>query len=96
MSNPILLLQKAVRPKEKGRRRTSDWCAISMEDYKFLSIDEITGREFLFITDTTREECYVKKTANCRLCEAIYALWTKDKLRGKRQNGPIWKGAVRH
>ena len=53
MSSVVAIVQKVVQPKEKGRRRTSDWCAICMEEYEFLSINETIG-----------EECCVKKTAN--------------------------------
>ena len=57
MSSPIAIMQNVVESKEKGRRRTSDWCCICMDEYEFMSIDEITG-----------EKCCVKKTAKCRLC----------------------------
>ena len=85
MSNAIAILLKVVKPKEKGRRRPSDWCCICMEEYEFMSIDEITG-----------EKCCVKKTAKCLLCRAIYTLWRKEKMRGKNQSGPSWSGVVRH
>ena len=54
VSNPVGIMQKVVESKEMGRRRTSDWCCICMEEYEFMSIDEITG-----------EKCCVKKTAKC-------------------------------
>ena len=85
VSSPVAIMQKVVESKEKGRRRTSDWCCICMEEYEFMSIDEITG-----------EKCCVKKTAKCRLCRAIYILWRKEKMRGKNQSGPSWTGVVRH
>ena len=44
MSSPIPIMRKVVEPKEKGRRRTSDWCGICMKEYEFMSIDEITGK----------------------------------------------------
>ena len=50
-----------------------------------MPIDEITG-----------EKSCVKKTAKCRLCQAIYTLWRKEKMRGKYQSGPSWTGVVRH
>ena len=78
-------MQKVVESKEKGRRKTFDWCCIRMEEYEFMSIDEITG-----------EKCCVKKTAKCLLCRAIYTLWRKEKMRGKNQSGPSWTGVVRH
>ena len=56
-----------------------------MEEYKFMSIDEITG-----------EKCCLKKKAKCRHCRAIYTLWRKEKMRGKCQSGPSWRGVVRH
>ena len=55
--SPVAIMRKVVEPKEKGRRRTSDWCCICMKEYEFMSIDEITG-----------EKCCVKETAKCRLC----------------------------
>ena len=61
VSIPVAIMQKVVESKEKGRRRTSDWYCICMEEYEFMSIGEIT-----------REKCCVKKTAKCRLCQAIY------------------------
>ena len=85
MSNPIAIMRKVVEPKEKGRRRTSDWCYICMEEYEFMSIDEIIG-----------EKCYGKKIAKCVLCRATYTLWRKEKMRGKNQSGPSWTGIVRH
>ena len=56
-----------------------------MEEYEFMSIDEITG-----------EKCCVKKTAKCLVCRATYTLWRKEKMRGKYQRGPSWTGVVRH
>ena len=47
-----------VQLKGKGSRRKSDWCAICMEEYEFISIGEIT-----------REECCLKKIANCDFAE---------------------------
>ena len=44
----------------------------------------------------TREECCVKKIANCPLCQVIYTLWTKEKVRVKYQSGPSWTSVVRH
>ena len=85
MSNPIAIMRKVVESKEKGRRRTFDWCCICMGEYEFMSIDEITG-----------EKCCVKKTSKCRLCQAIYTLWKKEKMRGKCQSGPSWTGVMRH
>ena len=58
---------------------------ICMEEYEFMSIDEITG-----------ENCCVKKTAKFQLCRAIYTLWRKKKMRGKNQSGLSWTGVVRH
>ena len=69
VSSPVGIMQKVVESKEKGRRRTSDWCCICMEDYEFMSIDETTG-----------EKCSVKETAKCRLCRAIYNLWRNEKM----------------
>ena len=57
VSSPVAIMQKVVESKERGRRRTSHWCCICMEEYEFMFIDEITG-----------EKCCVKKTAKCRLC----------------------------
>ena len=57
VSSPVAIMGKVVESKEKGRRRTYDWCCICMEEYEFMFIDEITG-----------EKCCVKKTAKCRLC----------------------------
>ena len=54
ISSPVAIMRKVVESKEKGRRRTSDWCCICMEEYEFMSIDEITG-----------EKCCVKKVAKC-------------------------------
>ena len=85
MSKPVSIMRKVVESKEKGRRRTSDWCGICMEEYEFMSIDETTG-----------EKCCVKKTAKCRLYRAIYALWRKEKITGKCQSGPSWTVVVRH
>ena len=84
MSSLVAIMQKVVESKEKGRRRTSDWCRICMEEYEFMSIDAIIG-----------EKCCVKKTAKCLLCRAIYILWRKEKMRGKNQSGPSWTDAVR-
>ena len=50
VSSPVAITQKVVESKEKGRGRTSDWCCICMEEYEFMSIDEITG-----------EKCCVRK-----------------------------------
>ena len=50
-SNPVAIIQKVMESKERGRRRTSDWRCICMEEYEFMPIDEITG-----------EKCCVKKT----------------------------------
>ena len=85
VSSPVGIMQKVVESKERGRRRTSDWCFICMEEYEFMSIDEITG-----------EKCCVKKTAKCLLCRATYTLWRKEKMRRKNQSGPSWSGVVRH
>ena len=85
MSNPVAIMQKVVESKEKGRRRTSDWCCICMEEYEFMAIGEIT-----------REKCCVKKTAKSLLCRAIYTLWRKEKMRGKNQSGSSWTSVVRH
>ena len=85
VSSPVAIMRKVVEPKEKGRQRTSDWCCICMEEYEFMSIDEITG-----------EKCCVKKTPKCRLCRAIYTLWRKEKMRGKYQSEPSWMGVMRH
>ena len=43
MSCPVAIMQKVVESKERGRRRTSDWCCICMEEYEFMPIDEIIG-----------------------------------------------------
>ena len=32
VSSPVAIMQKVVESKEKGRRRTSDWCCICMEE----------------------------------------------------------------
>ena len=58
MSSPVAIMQKVVESKETGRRRTSDWCCICMEDYQFMSIDEITGGK-----------CCVKKHKNVYFAE---------------------------
>ena len=57
VSSPVAIMRKVVEPKKKERGRTSDWCCICMEDYEFMSIDEIT-----------KEKCCIKKTTKCRLC----------------------------
>ena len=82
MSSPVAIMQKVVESKEKGRRRTSDWCCMCMEEYEFMSIDEIT-----------REKFCVKKTAKCRLCRAIYTLWRKEKMRGKIKVGQVGRAS---
>ena len=41
VSSAITIMRKVVESKEKGRRRTSDWCCIGMGEYGFMSIDEI-------------------------------------------------------
>ena len=56
MSNPVVIMRKVVQLKENERRRTYDWCAICVNEYEFMSIDE-----------TTREERCVQKTPNYRL-----------------------------
>ena len=85
VSRTIAIMQKVVESKEMGRRRTSDWCCICMEEHEFMSIDEITG-----------EKCCVKKIAKCLLCRATYTLWRKEKMRRRNQSGPSWSGVVRH
>ena len=84
VSSLVAIMRKVVESKEKGRQRTSDWCCICMEEYEFMSIDEITG-----------EKRCVKKIAKCRLCRAIYTLGRKEKMRGKCESGPSWTGVVR-
>ena len=85
MSSVVAIMRKVAEPKEKGRRRTSDCCCICIEEYEFMSIDEIIGGK-----------CCVKKTEKCGICQAIYTLWRKEKMRGKCQGGPSSTGVVRH
>ena len=82
VSSPVAIMQKVVELKERGRRRTSDWCCICMEEYEFMSIDEITG-----------EKCCVKKTAKCLLCRATYTLWRKEKMRRKIKVGRVGRAS---
>ena len=70
LSSPVAIMRKVVEPKEKGRQRTSDWCGICMEEYGFMSINEIIG-----------EKCCGKKTAKSWLCWGIYTLWRKRRKR---------------
>ena len=55
---PVAIMRNLVEPKEKGRRRTSGLCCICMEEYEFMSIDEIT-----------REKCCVRKQQNVDFTE---------------------------
>ena len=55
-SRPSGIGRRVVQPKGRGRRRTSDWCTICMDEYGFLSINDVIG-----------DECCGKKITNCNL-----------------------------
>ena len=58
MQRGQLKLHEEGQPKGRGRRRTFDWCAIGMDEYAFVSTDEVI-----------REDYCLKKIAivNCAL-----------------------------
>ena len=60
-NSAVRIVQRMLEPKGREGRRASNWCAIYMDECEFPSTDE-----------ATREECCIKKTANCKFSSGLY------------------------
>ena len=67
VSSLVAIMQKMAESKEKGRRRTSDWCCICMEEYKLMSI--VTASVFLKLRSPTAAATSEMRVELLRLIE---------------------------